>query len=63
MSFGAAVGLPVALLASQLHWGDFNVAVAVVRAQWCYYSTVSEAKRSAPLPVLGPKLRPARTCR
>ena len=43
-SFGAAVGLPVALLASQLHWvAGFNVAVAVVRAQWCYRSTVSEA--------------------
>jgi hypothetical protein len=42
-SFGAAVGLPVALLASQLHWGDFNVAVAVVKAQWCYRSTISEA--------------------
>ena len=43
-SLGAAVGLPIALLASQLHWGaDFNVAVAVVKAQWCYRSTVSEA--------------------
>jgi hypothetical protein len=43
-SFGAAVGLPVALLASQLHWvAGFNVAVAVVRAQWCYRSTVGEA--------------------
>jgi hypothetical protein len=30
-SFGAAVGLPVALLASQLHWvAGFHVAVAVV---------------------------------
>jgi len=28
-SFGAAAGLPVALLASQLHWvAGFNVAVA-----------------------------------
>jgi hypothetical protein len=43
-SFGATVGLPVALLASQLHWvAGFNVAVAVVKAQWCYLSTVSEA--------------------
>jgi hypothetical protein len=43
-SFGAAVGLPVALLASQLHWvAGFHVAVAVVRAQWCYRSTVGEA--------------------
>jgi hypothetical protein len=42
--FGAAVGLPVALLASQLHRvASFNGAVAVVKAQWCYYSTVSEA--------------------
>ena len=40
-SFGAAVGLPVALLASRLHWGDF--AVAMVKTQWCYRSTVSEA--------------------
>ena len=43
-SFGAAAGLPVALLASQLHWvAGFNVAVAVVKTQWCYRSTVSEA--------------------
>jgi hypothetical protein len=43
-SFGAAAGLPVALLASQLHWvAGFNVAVAVVKAQWCYRSTASEA--------------------
>jgi hypothetical protein len=36
--------LPVALLASQLHWvAGFHVAVAVVRAQWCYRSTVGEA--------------------
>jgi hypothetical protein len=41
-SFGAAIGLPVALFASQLHWvAGFNVAVAVV--QWCYRSTLSEA--------------------
>ena len=45
-SFGAVAGLPVALLISQLHWVagfDVNVAVAVVKAQWCYRSTVIEA--------------------
>jgi len=43
-SFGAVVGLPVALLASQSHWAaDFDVAVAVAKAQWCYRSTVIEA--------------------
>jgi hypothetical protein len=43
-SFGAVVGLPVALLASQLHSvAGFDVAVAVVKAQWCYRSTVIEA--------------------
>jgi hypothetical protein len=43
-SFGAAVGLPVALFASQLHWvAGVNVSVAVVKAQWCYSSTVIEA--------------------
>jgi len=55
-SLGAAVGLsialPVALLASQLHWvTGFNVAVAVAKAQWCYRSTISEAnalKASSP---------------
>jgi hypothetical protein len=43
-SIGAVVGLPVALLASQSHWVvGFNVAVAMVKAQWCYRSTVIEA--------------------
>jgi len=43
-SFGAAVGLPVGLLALQLHWATgLNSAVAVVKAQWCYRSTASEA--------------------
>jgi hypothetical protein len=43
-SSGAIVGLPVALLASQLHWASgFNVAVTVAKAQWCYRSTVFEA--------------------
>jgi len=41
---GLTVGLPVALLASQLHWASgFNVAVAMAKAQWCYRSTVFEA--------------------
>ncbi len=43
-SFGAVVGLPIALLASQSHWvGGFNVSVAMVKAQWCYRTTVIEA--------------------
>ena len=43
-SSGAAVGLPVALLASQLHWiASFNVALTVIKVKWCYRSTVSEA--------------------
>ena len=44
LSFGAVAGLPFALLASQLHWvAGFNIAVAVVKAQWWYRSTVIEA--------------------
>jgi hypothetical protein len=36
--------LPVASFAPQLHWvAGFNVAVAVVKTQWCYRSTLSEA--------------------
>ena len=45
-SFGAFAGLPAALLTLQMHWVagfDVAVAVAVVKAQWCYRSTVSEA--------------------
>jgi len=45
-SFGAVAGLPAALLTLQLHWVagfDVAVAVAVVKAQWCYRSTVMEA--------------------
>jgi hypothetical protein len=43
-SIGAAAGLPVGLLASQLHWvAGFNVAAALVQTQWCYLSTMSEA--------------------
>ena len=42
-SFGAVVGLPVALFASQLHRAvDLNAAVAVAKVQWCYRSTVIE---------------------
>jgi len=40
-SFGVVVGLPIALLASQLLWVDgLSAAVAVAKAQWCYRSTV-----------------------
>lgn len=45
-SFGAVAGLPAALLTLQLHWvTGFDVAatVAVIKAQWCYRSTVIEA--------------------
>lgn len=45
-SFGAAAGLPAALLTLQLHLVagfDVAVAVAVIKAQWCYRSTVIEA--------------------
>jgi hypothetical protein len=44
-SFGAFAGLPAALLTLQMHWVagfDVAVAVAVVKAQWCYRSTVVE---------------------
>jgi hypothetical protein len=45
-SFGAVAGLPAALLTLQLHsvaGFDVAVAVAVIKAQWCYRSTVIEA--------------------
>jgi len=47
-SFGAVAGLPAALLTLQLHSVagfdvDVAVAVAVIKAQWCYRSTVIEA--------------------
>jgi hypothetical protein len=53
-SFGAVIGLPVALFASQSHWvAGFNVAIAMVKAQWCYRSTVIEANAlKASLPSL-----------